>query len=400
MGIKLPRVKSASPKILLCGYFGYDNAGDEALFEAAVLTLRALDPQVRLAALVHHTQNALRLDVEPIPRFHLPSVWKALRSADLFLQGGGGLLQDTTGPRSVIYYGGLLLLSGLARCPSMVLSQGFGPVRRSWLRVLCSRLLRIPKIVTLRDQESVDELVGLGLSRSGLHLSADPALLLEPEDPANFSTFLKSHGLSSEVGRSELPDGRLASTGPLVAVSLRGVPGFKLDVFAQALKSFRQNHKARYLLIPFMPEQDLPICEDLKELLDGEAFLFRESLPPRRLTALLACCDMIIGMRLHSLILGTIGSSPMFGLSYDPKVERFCRRAGALSCSIEEISQDRLLQAWEHLLHGRKSQRAVQEGRVSGLKDQALGAFEAALELARGTPASEVGLETEAKRSG
>ena len=377
-------------KLLLAGYFGFDNAGDEALFESEVENFRKLDPTVEITALVQDPSTAKRLGVATVPRKDLAKVWKALRACDLFVLGGGGLFQDVTGPATVFYYGGLLGMCALAGRPSAFFCQGYGPVNGGVQKFVTRQALRLPKLVTVRDTESQSELVELGLPKGDVHLAADPALLLDPMDPKELTPILKEENLFQELGRSELPDGRLSEAGPLVVVTVRPWPGLPLESLAEALREFRKKHKARYLLLPFQPERDLEPSRRLVELLEGEARLLERELSPKALSGILACADMVIGMRLHSLILATATNPPLYGLSYDPKVERFCRRAGALSCSIEEISSERLLEEWEHLLLGRKLQRKAQAKRVGEMRDQAERAFRASLALARGESAKEV----------
>lgn len=383
-------MRQTPPRILLAGYFGFDNAGDEALFESEVENFRRLEPDVQLSALVADPSTALRLQVEPVPRKDFRAVWKALRQSELFVLGGGGLFQDVTGPGSVFYYGGLLAMAGLAGCPSVFFCQGYGPVNRPLQKVFARQFLRLPALVTVRDEESKTELVELGLAAESVHLAADPALLLSPLEPESMRAILDEEGLMKELGRCELPHGQLSSAGPLVALTVRPWPGLSLEELAAALARFREETNARYLLLPFQPERDLEPSQRLVELLSGEACLLERPLSPRALTGILASCDMVIGMRLHSLILATVGNPPLYGLSYDPKVERFCRRAGALSCSIEEISSERLLRDWNHLLQGRKSQRACQQKAVEVMRRQVEAAFKGSLALARGLSREEV----------
>lgn len=375
--------------LLLAGYFGFDNAGDEAIFESNVENFRRLHPQAHIRALVHESTTAERLQVEGVPRKDLGAVWRALRQSDLFVLGGGGLFQDSTGPGSVIYYGGLLTLARLARCPSVFFCQGYGPIERRFLKWLTRQALRLPRLLTVRDEESKAELVKLGLPQEQVHLAADPALLLSPLETEAMRGILKEEDLLKELGRSELPNGQLSEAGPLVAVTVRPWPGLPLEELATALKEFREKTKARYLLLPFQPERDLEPSRAIQDLLGGEAKLIERSLSPRALTGILACCDMVIGMRLHSLILATVGNPPLYGLSYDPKVERFCRRAGALSCRIEEISSERLLREWEHVLQGRKSQRNCQKKAVDVMRQEAEAAFQASLAVGHREPVAQ-----------
>lgn len=376
--------------LLLAGYFGFDNAGDEALFEAIVETFRRLQPEVRLKALVMDTANARRLEVEPIPRKDLTAVWRALKQSDLFVQGGGGLFQDVTGPGSVLYYGGLLAMARLAGCPSYYFCQGYGPVRGAWQRSLTRMFLSLPRLLAVRDEESQQEIRRLGLNKDRLVLAADPALLLTPLPPDEMRAFFVQEDLQKELGRSELPNGQLSAVGPLVVVTVREWATLDLEVLARALQEFRAETSARYLLLPFQPELDLQPSRRLVELLGGEARVLERPLSPRTITGILACADMVIGMRLHSLILATVGNPPLYGLSYDPKVERFCRRAGALSCRIEEISSERLVREWVHVLQGRKSQRQHQAQAVEAMRAEAEAAFRAALAMARGESQAEV----------
>ena len=377
-------------RLLLAGYFGFDNAGDEAIFEALVENFRRLHPGVRLTALVQGEETARRLGVDTVPRKDVGAVWKALRESDLFVLGGGGLFQDVTGPGSVFYYGGLLIMAKMAGCPSVFFCQGYGPVRRPLQKFFTRQVLRLPELITVRDEESQQEMVDLGLPAPAVHLAADPALLLSPLPATEIGSLLGEEDLMKELGRSELPNGQLSEAGPLVAVTVRPWPSLPLEELAQALRAFREETGARYLLLPFQPERDIEPSRRLVELLDGEARLIERPLTPAALTGILACSDMVIGMRLHSLILATVGNPPLYGLSYDPKVERFCRRAGALSCCIEEISSERLLREWKHVLNGRKSQRKCQEKSVSTMREGAEKAFRASLSLAQGSSSGEV----------
>ena len=45
-------------RILLSGYFGFDNVGDEAILEAECTQLRQLDPSLELSALIDNQARA------------------------------------------------------------------------------------------------------------------------------------------------------------------------------------------------------------------------------------------------------------------------------------------------------------------------------------------------------
>lgn len=378
----------APPRLVLSGYFGFGNLGDEAILEATVASLRKHCPEVEITALMANPELAHSLAIQSVPR---KSPWPVLRSlagCDLLLSGGGGLLQDSTGPGSVFYYLGVCALAKLLGKRVMFFCQGFGPVKsrscQAAVRWLGNRL----DLITLRDDQSADEMRQLGVKRPPLRVTADPALLLEPAPTARLREILSQEGLSGEIGRLEGPTGRHPGVGPLVAVTVRPWPNLPLEAIAQALKEFREREQARYLLIPFHPSKDREPSQRLVEALEGQAYLIKGDYAPREITGLLRCCDMVVGMRLHSLILACAAGIPLIGLSYDPKVERFCRRAGGLPLDLEEISSTRLVEALTHLLEGRAHQRRQQQKCLEPMVNQAERSVQVALSLAKGEPVS------------
>ena len=102
----------------------------------------------------------------------------ALRRADLFISGGGGLLQDATSSRSLLYYLGLLRLARLLGCKTMVYANSIGPIRRQRNQRLTANILKKTDYITVRDQLSLQLLANLGVQGPPMKLTADPVLLL------------------------------------------------------------------------------------------------------------------------------------------------------------------------------------------------------------------------------
>ena len=53
-----------------------------------------------------------------------------------------------------------------------------------------------------------------------------------------------------------------------------------------------------------------------------------DNLHPQQLLETISECDLIIGTRLHSLILAIVGEKPIIGIEYQPKVRNFMERVG------------------------------------------------------------------------
>ncbi|HXE72477.1 MAG TPA: polysaccharide pyruvyl transferase family protein, partial [Candidatus Nitrosotenuis sp.] len=105
------------PRLLISGYYGFGNTGDEAILQAMVAEIRRQSPQARLAVLTADAQAARSLDLVPLHRRRLSVLVPAIRNCDLVLSGGGGLVQDSTGVGTVAYYLGITTLARLLGRP-------------------------------------------------------------------------------------------------------------------------------------------------------------------------------------------------------------------------------------------------------------------------------------------
>lgn len=102
-------------KIVISGYYGFANAGDEAMLTAIIKALRSTEKTVELTVISGNPPaTAARHKVNSLHRFSFCKIFAALMDCDLLLSGGGSLLQDVTSKRSLLYY----LLSWLWACCS------------------------------------------------------------------------------------------------------------------------------------------------------------------------------------------------------------------------------------------------------------------------------------------
>lgn len=369
------------PHIVISGYYGFGNAGDEAILQAIAEDLRRVDRGVRLSVLTADPEAALKLGLEPVARMKPAGVIKALASSDLLLSGGGGLLQDSTGVNSVIYYLGVCLLARLLGKPVMFYCQGFGPVRSGLGRRL-TRLANGLQLLTWRDQESADEIAALGVTRPATRVTADPVLGLEPCSAARVAEILSREDLIGDVARMERPAGG-SDVGPLLGVAVRSWPGLDQGALVDGLRRFAEEQKARILFLPFQPSRDRPVSEELARQLAPHARTLTHDYEPRELMGIVSCLDLVLGMRLHAAIMAAARGIPCLGLAYDPKVERFCTRAGAVSLALEGLTAEGLHKALHHLLRGRAHARGELEKRVTPMVESVRATAQAALALAR-----------------
>ena len=101
-------------KVLISGYYGFSNAGDEAMLTAIVDSLKREAPDTVITVISGHPRSTCALhDVKSIGRFDFPAILRAMAGTDLLLSGGGSLLQNVTSHFSLFYYLSISLLASL-----------------------------------------------------------------------------------------------------------------------------------------------------------------------------------------------------------------------------------------------------------------------------------------------
>ena len=126
------------PAYLLCGYYGENNLGDDALL---TVLLKELPSPNRQLVTAHDADALAELapDAEAVDRRSLRSVLLSIGRVDAVVFGGGSLLQDSTSFRSLIYYLLIIAMARLRGRPVLLWGQGLGPLQRP----LSRRLVRL-----------------------------------------------------------------------------------------------------------------------------------------------------------------------------------------------------------------------------------------------------------------
>lgn len=305
-------------QVVLSGYYGFFNAGDEAILNAfcQLFAPYPIELNVLAASPAHQLPGC---EFRALPRMHLPAIVSTLRQADLFISGGGGLFQDVTGFGSVPYYGGLLWLAQRLGVPTMMLGQGIGPLRFAPNRWLVKQALKGCAAIAVRDPDSFEFLQNMGLPPSKLFQTADPVLTLEPVHYTRAQQLLYQAGL--DLNR------------PLIGVSIRPWHSWfekQLKAFTSVLAQFAARIGGQLVLIPFQPEQDTWMCHEAAYSIlcrpnsyVPPVVVLEERYSPTEMQGLIGLMDIMVGMRLHSLIMAATQYVPAVGLVYDPKVRLF-----------------------------------------------------------------------------
>lgn len=359
------------PEIAVSGYYGFKNAGDEAILGGLISSIRTLAPETRFAVLSGDpTATAQLHGVEAIPRMDLGAVWRALGRADLLITGGGSLLQDVTSWRTIPYYLGICLLALLRGKPVMWYAQGIGPVQRPLGRWLVRWVGNRVAAITLRDAESAATLAELGVTRPPVTVTADAAFALAPGDPARGRALLRVAGV---------PEGL-----PLVGVSLRPWPAMPhFDrVLASALDRLAMELHGGVVFLPMQLPQDERMAQAVQAHMQAPRWSLGGTLDYRQALDVVASVDLLVGLRYHALVFAAMSGVPVVGLSYDPKNTSFLAQLGLKAAgSPAELDGQVLLTAARRALDDREAMHQDLRARAAEFSRRSLENARVALAL-------------------
>ena len=296
-------------KVVLSGYYGFDNAGDEALLTAISGVLHELEPDVELVVFSGNPKNTrARHGLNAVYYMNPWAVGKTLWRADLLISGGGSIFQDVTSARSLPYYISIVSLAKLLRKPVIFYAQGVGPINRSFSKWLMRSIANRVDMITLRDEASREYLLNLGVTRPPMRVTADPVFSLDAADPDSPAL----HDLLNSLHQ------------PTIGIALRHWAG--LQSYREELARYLDDLNLRGYEILFIAmdwPDDLAEAEKVAEAMRQPSRILRQHLGSRELLTLSSRLELMIGMRLHALIFAASQGVPVGGISYDPKVDAF-----------------------------------------------------------------------------
>ncbi len=369
---------SKNKKIVISGYYGFGNFGDEAILSAAVRELNRNIPNLSMSVLSNSKSTYLsdEFDVKCIGRTSLFAIVREILSADLFISGGGGLIQDSSGVSTVMYYLGLVRLAKMLGRRVMFYAQGLGPVGTSQGKNLVKSIVNKVDLITVRDNESRDLFRELGAVKPPIIVTADPVIALKGSSPEKI---FEKEGLTAAADFN-------------VAVSVRSWDtSFDfISLLASTADKIIERYGARIILIPFQKSQDLSVCEKIASLMKNKPFILKGDYKPEEMIGFIGSMDFLLAMRLHALIFASSSKLPMAGIVYDPKVEIFSRSLDIPHWPLEELEEDSILEVVESVKTDKNTFRDKMSKNIAPYYESSLLTAKVAADFINGMPAEQL----------
>lgn len=333
---ELVRMEQKKPRrrgsVTLCGYYGFQNSGDDAILDSLISTLqRRLSPKEIKVLTARPKFCRRRFGVKCIRRTNPFSVLHALLTSSHLILGGGTLLQNSTSPRSLCYYLSVARLARFCGCKIMLVSSGIGPLIGRRAKKKTARLLSHAEFIGLREESALDNIRSLGLNPCLASVFADSALLTYNSTHSRvdflLSKYLKSTSFSSVSTSNE----KFEKVNGYIAISVRELrresrdSSFPREInedfisrFAFVIDSIVNSSGVHPIFLILSPD-DLKISSSIASNMSTQASVI-PNLTPSEIIGILSRCSLAIGMRLHLLIYALAVGTPILGLDRDPKI--------------------------------------------------------------------------------
>lgn len=346
-------------KVVISGYYGFNNIGDESILTAIISNLKDGIEDIDITVLskdpiLTHNKHG----VNAISRKNVFKITREIKKCDLLISGGGSLLQDVTSNRSIVYYLSIILIGILCGKKTMIYSQGIGPINNPINKFLTRKILDKVDYMTLRDKRSKKVLEDMKIENQSIIVAADPVIGLKKRD--------------LKIGKEILVKSNLSNTTkPIIGFALRGRNRDEnlINVISKVSDDVIERIGASVVFIPFHYGEDINTLNEIEKNMKNKAIFLREKYELDEMLSIVGNLDLLIGIRLHSLIFSAIMNIPMIAISYDPKVDYFMESINEpVFCNIEELNRVSLMKEIDEKLNNKDEYRARLEEEVLNSK--------------------------------
>ncbi len=353
-------------KVGISGSYGGLNLGDEAILQAIIAQLRrALTVEITVFSRdAEDTRRRHRVEhAVPAREMSRREAMEIVRGLDLLILGGGGILYDAEAET----YLREVNLAHEAGTPVMVYAVSGGPLTEQGIRRKVRDALNQAAVISVRDRHSLQLFEEIGVTRD-IHLTADPAVLSEPEPLSD-----------DEVMRFEAFDPQAR----LIGLSVRelGPAAPDLDVehyhrlVANAADFLVDRLDAEVVFFPLERRRfDVQHSHGVVARMSHaqRASVLRRDYTPGQLISLLTRFQFAVGMRLHFLVFAALAGIPMVGLPYATKVTGFLEGLRIEAIGLGHVSAGQLIARIDRAWSMREELSARIREALAELKPRAL----------------------------
>jgi len=323
--------------ILISGYYGFNNTGDEAMIETMSYLVSKKD--CRLIVLSSNPDRTKELyNVQSYDRYNLFEIIKAIKKSDLVISGGGTLFQDITSKKSIWYYLGIVKLAQIYHKKVIVAYQGIGPITTNFHKYITKKILnkKSVKFVALRDNQAIEYAKEIGIKSEKIIFSSDMIFMMQPPAKERCQKIINDniHNLNKDE--------------KLIGFAIREWKDKdRTDIFAEIGDKLVEKYNARIVFFPFHKPKDAEVSKIISHKMKHEdkTILIPNRYLPSEVLGTMGMMDANLGVRLHSLVFSAVMNVPTIGISYDPKIDGFLDMIDMHPvCTYDEMNANKIVE--------------------------------------------------------
>lgn len=308
-------------RIVIQGAVGLKNSGDEAILQTM---LQNIDEDDIVTVMTFNVKYAVKMHPGiSFVKVGSKQCMEAIRECDVFILGGGGLLQDETSIYNVSRWLRYLKYCIKKGKKTYLYANSIGPIRFPINRKQVQKWLKYVDKITVRDEISKDCLHAMGIDRN-VDITADPVFNIKASENVNVSRWKLSEEYAVICVRHWYDIYPLIPVSICKKLNIRDEEKYQdyIKKVAKLAEYLQQEKGMQVVFLPFLYGRDNKVAYDIKKFMskDKSVVIEDEYLKPDEAIRIIAGSRLLVGMRLHSIIYGAVKNIPMLIISYSSKV--------------------------------------------------------------------------------
>ncbi len=338
-------------RVLLSGFYGFGNTGDEAMLSVVLKKLREQFNGLEITVISNDPKSTSKAhDVISISwLIPLQELISYVDAIDIVIVGGGQLfddcgdyhgdelLKDTT--YFNVYILNLILLSFLRNKKCIALGIGVTPSLDQQFKHDLGIIMNTCKHIYARDEFSKEMLLSVGCASNRIHICNDLGLYLENCSEQRINDITMSENIDASK--------------PIIGVTLlnhQKEPAWVAELI-EIFNNILINTNYNIIMIPFYKTCEKNDRIFMKKIVDNIIYKERVTLlngdyHPNEIAGIISKCKIVIGMRYHSLIFALKNSIPCISIvysdaSYNIKVPYIMKYYGLhnYTCFVDKLQE-------------------------------------------------------------
>lgn len=329
-------------KVLIYGYYGFKNLGDELILSKIIEDIKSIDSKAEITVCTGDINYTRKIHgVNGIDRFSPDALRDAVKQSDVVVVGGGGLIHEyfCIDIKDIFNaFGRMVAANSIApiiaksmQKPVFYWGHGIGPIFTEEGRNFTRWFYGLPDFTTLRDADSYNILKKIYPEVKNVYVDTDPVMSLD------INRFIKPIPI-------ELPGDKIK-----IGINIRpwfGIEGIIKEVSDALNEVLKENKKFVIVPVPFDLSNDKESLRKFASSLpEGSVFEygFENFDTPEEVISLMNRLDFFVGMRLHAIIVSRLLKIPAFSISYDLKTDKFADILKIPAIRTEELTKNNFL---------------------------------------------------------